>query len=102
VSEFHEHPPYIHEVAPGETCQTCKRRVPHPKKKDSPQSEVDSFRVPPGEKDNSRAVEEVASEHAGISTAEKFWRWKYRVALDAWVLQQQPGFLARAMERGDA
>ena len=83
---------------PGEKCPTCDRRVNHPKLASSPQSEVDSFRVPPGEKDNSRAVEEVASEHAGISTAEKFWRWRYRVAIDAYVLQQQPGFLARAME----
>jgi hypothetical protein len=89
------------DLEPGGKCE-CGYRKPHPRKADSPQSEVDSFRVPPGEKDNSRAVEEVASEHAGISTAEKFWRWKYRAALDAYVLQQPPGFLARALERGDA
>ena len=90
--------PDTHAPAPGEKCPTCDRRVNHPKRADSPSSEVDSFRVPAGEKDNSRAVEEVASEHAGISTSSPYWRWRYRVALDAWVLQQPPGFLARAME----
>lgn len=34
------------EVQPGETCQLCKRRVPHPRTAKSPRSKVSAFRAP--------------------------------------------------------
>lgn len=85
------------ELTPGAKCPSCHRRVNHPKKDSSPDSEVDSFRVPAGEKKASREVEEIAAQHAGINIEAPYWRWKYRAALDVHVLQQEPGFLARAM-----
>jgi hypothetical protein len=86
------------ELAAGSKCPSCNRRINHPKKPSSPESEVDSFRVPAGEKAASREVEEIAMQHAGISPEAKYARWKYRAALDAYVLQQPPGFLARALD----
>ena len=92
---------HVHELEPGQKCPTCSRRVNHPRKSTSPESEVDSFRVPAGEKALSREVEEIAARHAGINTEAPYWRFRYRVGLDAFVLQQPPGFLARAIETGE-
>ena len=93
--------PDSHTPAPGTVCPTCERRVNHPRAESSPKSEVDAYRCPAGEKEKSREVEEIAMRHAGINPEGKYPRWAYRVALDAFVLQQKPGFLARAMERGE-
>jgi hypothetical protein len=86
------------DLAPGAKCPACARRIPHPKKPSSPESEVDSFRVPAGEKASSREVEEIAAQHAGINVEAPYWRWKYRAAQDAFALQQPPGYLARALD----
>ena len=36
---------HVH-LAPGQTCPTCTRRLPHPRKPGSPTSQIFSYRVP--------------------------------------------------------
>lgn len=79
VGEKHDH-----DVKPGETCPTCKRRVNHAKKKDSPESKVFGYRVPI---DDAEAHEEIL-EAAALEldpkfTEKKHWKWtlvQYAVA----------------------
>lgn len=54
------------DVAPGSSCPTCKRRVPHPKKKDSPKTKVFSVRVPIDDAESFEEMLEAASEHVGL------------------------------------
>ena len=63
------------EVQPGETCQLCKRRVPHPKKPTSPKTKVWAMRVPVDESDAWDELVEAASKHLGSQGRphDKFW-----------------------------
>jgi hypothetical protein len=97
VSEFHEHPPYIHEIAPGETCPTCKRRKSYPKKEATPVTKVKAYRVPV---DEAVAHDDVLTEAAKfLGTFERpYWQWAtYTIAL-ALVLQDENlrGYAQRA------
>lgn len=65
-----------HELAPGVDCPTCHRRVPHPKKKDSPKSKVFSFRGPQEGADELTESLVLVAEHMGISTKEPYWKFK--------------------------
>jgi hypothetical protein len=60
-------------VKPGETCPTCKRRVNHPRKQDSPKSKVISFRVPADEKDALEEAWLARAERLGLA-GEKYWK----------------------------
>lgn len=54
--------PHTHEAPPpGETCPTCSRRIPFPKKKTSPTTRVYSIRVPADDLDALKEVIEAAS-----------------------------------------
>ena len=83
--------------APGETCESCGRRVPHPKKPTSPNSKPRSYRVPLDEADAHEEVLTQAAKHLG--THERpLWQWQtYTIAL-ALVLQDEKlrGYAQRA------
>ena len=54
------------EIPPGEECPSCRRRVPHPKKKSSPQTQVFSTRVPIDDAETFKSMVDAAAEHMGI------------------------------------
>ena len=60
----HEH--VVAEVAPGDKCPTCERRVPHPKKADSPQSKVFAYRVPLDDAETHGEILDAAATELGI------------------------------------
>jgi hypothetical protein len=73
---------------PGEDCPLCKRRVPHPKKADSPKtSVVKSWRMPAEEKEVREEIIEATAAHLGISKKEKFWFDKLILSLCVIALQ---------------
>jgi len=52
ATEHGEAAPVAHAgLAPGETCPTCERRIPYPRREDSPQSVVWSCRMPGDQRD---------------------------------------------------
>ena len=53
-------------VEPGQTCVVCKRRVPHPKKADSPQSKVFAYRVPIDDAETHGEILDAAATELGI------------------------------------
>jgi len=59
--EIHEHA-----VAPGDTCNTCGRRVPHPKTASSPKTKPLAYRVPEGEYDAHLETIDAVAELLGI------------------------------------
>jgi hypothetical protein len=59
---------------PGEKCPECQRRVPHPKKPNSPESKVVSYRVPLDDAETHNEVATVVAELVGLDGA-KYWRW---------------------------
>lgn len=68
-------------LEPGETCPTCERRVPHPKKESSPKSKAFAFRVPEDLSEPFTVLEEEAVAHVKLKGA-KFQRYNlYNVAL---------------------
>ncbi len=46
---------------PGQTCEGCGRRVPHPRKESSPDTTVISYRVPNDEVDAHRETRETTA-----------------------------------------
>lgn len=60
------------EIPPGEECPSCKRRVPHPKKKSSPSTSVFSTRVPIDDADTFKSMVDAAAEHMGIKAKPHF------------------------------
>ncbi len=70
---------------PGEVCEGCARRVPFPKKENSPQSKTFSYRIPLDDADTHRAVAEAAAHELGI-LGEKYWQWKLAAYEHALVL----------------
>lgn len=79
-------------VQPGETCERCKRRVPHPKKATSPTTKVWSTRVPIDDAETFSELVDAAAEHHGLSSRphHRFWCLLYAVTL---LLQQERGEL---------
>ena len=61
-------PNFSGEIPPGEECPSCRRRVPHPKKKSSPQTSVFSTRVPIDDADTFKSMVDAAAEHMGIKS----------------------------------
>ena len=56
-------------VVPGETCPTCARRVPHPRKPSSPKSKVHACRGPLDEAEGFADLLEAAMEHTAFKGA---------------------------------
>jgi hypothetical protein len=56
-----------HEVAPGETCTTCKRKVPHPRKPSSPTTKPVSYRVPLDEIEAHQETLDAAAHFVGVA-----------------------------------
>jgi hypothetical protein len=66
--------PMVKPPEPGETCQLCERRLPHPKKESSPKTTVvKSWRLPAEEKESREETLEATALHLGINPKEKFW-----------------------------
>jgi len=79
-----EHTP--HELAPGQTCFGCGRRVPYPKKDTSPDTRSITLRVPI---DEAEAFEEIFEEAAKHIDAHSKPHWRYRTAIWGFVLALQ-------------
>lgn len=80
--------PMVKAPEPGETCQLCERRLPHPKKETSPATTVvKSWRLPAAEKEAREETIAATAEHLGISTKEKFWMDKLILHLCVIALQ---------------
>ena len=62
-------------VHPGDSCPTCKRRVPHPKKETTPTTKPIAYRVPLDEYDAHLEVIDAVAEELGV-TAEKYHRFR--------------------------
>lgn len=77
---------------PGETCTSCKRRVPHAKKSSSPITKVWSTRVPVGDADSFSELVDAAAEHHGLTSKpnHRFWTMQYALVL---LLQAEAGEL---------
>jgi hypothetical protein len=75
-------------VKPGQTCVSCGRRMPHPRKQTSPDTVVFSYRVPADEAEAHREIRETAAKF--LSTYERpHWQfWTFAFAL-ATVLQDE-------------
>lgn len=69
-------------VEPGQVCEGCGRKVPHPKKPSSPDSKPVSYRVPVDEYDAHKLVLEEAGKHLGTAGRphEVFWTYTYALA----------------------
>lgn len=61
---------YFLEPQPGETCEKCKRRVPHAKKASTPKSRVWSTRLPIDDEgaDTFSELVDAAAEHHGLTS----------------------------------
>lgn len=77
-----------HHPAPGETCPTCARRVPHPRKTSSPASRVFSMRVPADEMDVFGETVDAAAEWLGVKE-QPHHRFKTVALAAALVLQDE-------------
>lgn len=69
-------------IEPGQICPTCERRVNHPRKHDSPDTVVFSYRAPADEADAHKEVLEATAKHLGTSERphERFWTLTYALA----------------------
>lgn len=69
-------------IEPGQTCASCGRRMPHPRKPTSPDSRPLSYRVPVDEFDAHKVVLAEASRHLGTTGRphEVFWTYTYALA----------------------
>lgn len=75
-------------VEPGQTCESCGRRVPHPKKVSTPDTRPVSYRVPNDEVQAHREVLESAAKHLGVHE-KPYWQFQvYTLAL-AHLLQDE-------------
>jgi hypothetical protein len=55
-------------VPPGETCETCGRKVPHPRKAKSPTSVTKAFRIPVDEAPAFTSTLEACQEYLGTAS----------------------------------
>lgn len=69
-------------IEPGQTCESCGRRVPHPRKQASPDTVVFSYRVPVDEAEAHRDVIDTAAKFLGTAERphERFWTITYAFA----------------------
>lgn len=89
------HEDVVGHVHPGDTCPTCARRVPHPKKAGSPTSKVHAYRTPLDEADAHGDVIDAVAELLGVKS-EPFHKFKTISYALACVLQG-----ARMDEKGE-
>lgn len=75
-------------IEPGQTCPTCERRRPHPRKQTSPDTVVFSYRVPADEAEAHREIRDETARF--LATQERphwqFWTYVYALAV---VLQDE-------------
>jgi hypothetical protein len=85
------------ELAPGETCSTCKRKVPHPRKESSPTSKTFAYRVPVDEAEAHAETLDVAARFVGVAE-QPFFQYKLIALALVLVLQDENmrGFAQRA------
>jgi hypothetical protein len=81
----------------GETCELCKRRVPHPKKETSPVSKTRAYRVPLDEAD---AHEEVLTQAAKFLGSYERPHWQFQTLTIALALVLQDESLRGMAHRG--
>jgi hypothetical protein len=86
-----------HVLAPGTTCVVCKRRVPHPRKLDSPTSKTFSYRVPLDEQEAHAETLDVAARFVGVAE-QPFFQYKLIALALVLVLQDENlrGYAGRA------
>lgn len=75
-------------IEPGQTCESCGRRMPHPRKHASPDTVVFSYRVPVDEAEAHRETREVAARFLGTYERPHWQFWTLTFALAA-VLQDE-------------
>jgi hypothetical protein len=75
-------------IEPGQTCESCGRRVPHPRKESSPDTIVFSYRVPADEADAHREIRETAAKFLATHERPHWQFWTIAFALAA-VLQDE-------------
>jgi hypothetical protein len=84
-------------LPPGTICVTCKRKVPHPRKADSPTSRTKAFRVPLDEVEAFNGLLDAAEEIVGVRE-QPFATFKVLLAALALVVQS-PGDVRELLER---
>lgn len=69
-------------IEPGQVCPTCERRVNHPRKHDSPDTKVFSYRVPVDEADAHAEIREQVAQHLGTAGRphDVFWTLTFAFA----------------------
>jgi len=72
-----------HELTPGQTCPSCARRIPYPKKDTSPDTRSITLRVPIDEAESFEEIFEAAAKHIGAHDQP---HWRYRTVLWGFVL----------------
>lgn len=75
-------------IEPGQTCPTCERRIPHPRKHASPDTVVFSYRVPVDEAEAHREIRETTARFLATFERPHWQFWTYAFALAA-VLQDE-------------
>lgn len=88
ASPFYTAPIPHDEPAPGQTCVTCKRKVPHPRQPSSPSSKTFAYRVPNDEAVAHLETLETAARWVGVSE-QPFERFKLLTLALALVLQDE-------------
>jgi len=61
-------------VEPGKCCEACGQRKPYPKKPDSPDSKVVSYRVPVSEKESHLEILEAVASSMG-TLDRPYWKF---------------------------
>lgn len=83
-------------ILPGQTCPSCERRFPYPKKESSPTTKTRSYRVPLDEAEAHEDVLKVAAKYLGVYE-QPHWIFKTYALSLALVLQDETlrGFAQR-------
>jgi hypothetical protein len=86
-----------HVLAPGTTCDACKRKVPYPRKESSPTSKTFAYRVPLDEQEAHAETLDVAARFVGVAE-QPFAQFKLMALALALVLQDEAlrGYAQRA------
>src|SRR3990167_1731483 len=85
--------------APGEECIVCKRRVPYPRKQDSPVSKSIAYRVPLDEIEAHENVAESAARFIGVHERP---HWRYLLNTYAYALVLQDESMKGIAQKGTA
>ncbi len=77
------------DIAPGQSCPTCQRRVPYPKVETSPTSAVWSMRLPADAKEDFRGIVDALACHLGTGD-EPYAPYKALLTAAYYALQVAP------------